>query len=155
MNKPQFVYVTYISTTPEKLWAALADGEMTKQYWCWHRNVSDWKAGSVWKHQDYDDAGKVDIVGKVVESTPPRRLVLTWAAPADAKNEAKHSRVTFEIEPFRGAVRLTVTHAELEPGSEMLDGITKGWPGVLSSLKTLLETGQPLAMTAQRWSEPE
>lgn len=150
MNKPTFVYVTYISTTPEKLWAALLDGEMTKQYWFGHRNVSDWKAGSVWKHQNCDDAGRVDIVGKVVESTPPRRLVLTWAFPADAENEANHSRVTFEIEPYHDAVRLTVTHAELEPGSKMLDGITKGWPMVLSGLKTLLETAQPLAMTTER-----
>jgi uncharacterized protein YndB with AHSA1/START domain len=154
MDKPQFVYVTYISTTPEKLWNALMDGEMTKQYWGRHKNVSDWKVGSTWKHQDYDDAGVVDIVGKVVESTPPRRLVLTWAFPANAAMEAKHSRVTFEIEPFFDAVRLTVTHDQLEPDSDMLHGITQGWPAVLSSLKTLLETGQPMPMTMRRWGGP-
>ena len=150
MNRPTFVYVTYISTTPEKLWNALMDPELTKQYWARHRNVSDWKASSAWTHQDYDDAGIVDIVGKVVESTAPKRLVLTWAFPADAGKEAKHSRVTFEIEPFMGVVRLTVTHDELEPDSEMLRGITQGWPAVLSSLKTLLETGKPMTMTTRR-----
>ena len=145
-NKPQFVYVTYISTTPEKLWHALIDAEVTKKYWWNHRNASDWKVGSAWKHQDYDDPARVDIVGKVVESKPPQRLVLTWAYPADAANEAKHSRVTFELEPLADCVRLTVTHDELEPGSEMLTGISRGWPGVLSNLKTLLETGKVLAI---------
>jgi uncharacterized protein YndB with AHSA1/START domain len=154
MEKPKFVYVTYIATTPDKLWNALLDGEITKQYWGRHRNVSDWKVGSAWEHQDYDDAGTVDIVGKVLESIPPRRLVLTWAFPADAKNTAKHSRVTFEIEPLPDKVRLTVTHDELDPDSEMLRRITQGWPVVLSSLKTLLETGKTFASTSQRWKGP-
>ena len=152
MNKTKFVYVTYIHTTPEKLWNALLDGEITKQYWWRHRNASDWKPGSTWRHEDYDDAKTVDIVGKVVESHPPRRLVLTWAFPSEAQNEAKHTRVTFEIEPYMEAVRLTVTHEELEPDSPMLRGITEGWPKVLASLKTLLETGKPLAMSTRRQS---
>ena len=152
--KPKFVYVTYISTTPEKVWQALTDGEMTKQYWVRHKNASDWKVGSTWKHQDYDNPSLVDIVGTVVESAPPRRLVVTWAFPADAANREKQSRVTYEIEPYMDAVRLIVTHDELEPGSEMLKGITSGWPLVLSSLKTLLETGKPLPMTTRRWTEP-
>jgi len=153
MTKPEFVYVTYISSTPEKVWNALQDPEMTKQYWVQHRNASDWKVGSPWQHEDYE-SGKVDIVGKVVECTPPRRLVLTWAAPADAADAAKHSRVTFDIEPHEDAVRLTVTHSELEPDSPMLRGITQGWPIVLSGLKTLLETGQPMPMTARRRNKP-
>jgi uncharacterized protein YndB with AHSA1/START domain len=151
MEKPQFVYVTYIMTTPEKLWNALMDGEMTKQYWGRARNVSDWKPGSAWRHEDYDDAGMVKVVGTVVESIPPKRLILTWASPSDATNRTKHSRVTFEIEPMFGAVRLTVVHDELEPGSETLRGITQGWPAILSSLKTLLETGQPMPGTTRRW----
>lgn len=151
MNKPKFVYVTYISSTPEKVWNALVDGEMTKKYWWHHRNVSDWKAGSAWEHQDYADPSRVDIVGKVLESEPPQRLVLTWADPAEAEDEAKTSQVTFEIESAMEAVRLTVIHEELEPDSGMLRGITFGWPTVLSSLKTLLETGQPMPMSTRRW----
>jgi uncharacterized protein YndB with AHSA1/START domain len=76
MDKPQFVYVIYVSPTPEKLWNALTDGEMTKPYWGGHGNVSDRKIGSIWTHQEYDDAGLSDIAGKVTESTPPRRLLL-------------------------------------------------------------------------------
>jgi uncharacterized protein YndB with AHSA1/START domain len=150
MDKPRFVYVTYIATTPEKLWSALVDGEVTKQYWGRHRNVSDWKIGSAWQHQDYDDPKTIDIVGQVVECRAPRRLVLTWAYPADADNPKKCSRVTFEIEPLGDGVRLTVTHDELEPDSEMERRIAVGWPVVLSSLKTLLETGRPLPGTAER-----
>ena len=143
MEKPEFVYVTYISTTPEKLWRALIDSRMTVKYWQ-HVNVSDWKAGSKWEHRQASKEGPLDLVGKVVESSPPRRLVLTWAFPADEGREERHSKVTFEIEPFRHVVRLTVTHERLEPDSEMLRGITEGWPKVLSSLKTLLEVGEPL-----------
>lgn len=151
MDKPSFVYVVYIVTTPEKLWNALIDGEMTRQYWGLTRNVSDWKPGSTWQHQDYDDSSAVKIVGKVLESDPPRRLVLTWAWPTDAADESKNSKVSFEIEPFmEDAVKLTVTHSDLEPDSKMLKGITQGWPGVLCSLKTLLETGKPM-VTPRRW----
>lgn len=143
MDKPVFVYVTYISTTPEKLWHALVDPETTVRYWQ-HVNLSDWRPGSKWEHRDAGEAGELAMVGKVIESVPPRRLVLSWAFPADAAREDKHTRVTFEIEPLRDVVRLTVTHDRLESGSEMLEGITDGWPKVLSSLKSLLETGQPL-----------
>ena len=108
-------------------------------------NVSDWKPGSRWEHQRVDDARTVDIVGKVVESTPPRRLVLTWARPKEAEDDSKHSRVTFDIEPHGdGLVRLTVTHEDLERDPKMLAGISGGWPKVLSNLKTLLETGRAL-----------
>lgn len=148
MNKSKFVYVTYIRTTPEQAWKALIDGELTRQYWG-HENVSDWKPGSTWKHQLSDETRTVAMVGEVVESAPPRRLVLTWAFPADAQNKAKHTRVTFEIESIEDMVRLTVTHDELEAGSEMQRGITEGWPRVLSSLKTLLETGKPLRTWAK------
>jgi uncharacterized protein YndB with AHSA1/START domain len=143
MDKPQFVYVTYIATSPEKLWKALIDPAMTTKYWQ-HVNVSDWKPGSRWEHRGADKERELKLVGKVIESSPPRRLVLTWAFPADEAREEKHTRVTFEIEPIGDVVRLTVTHDRLEPDSKMLDGITKGWPKVLSSLKTMLEVGKPL-----------
>ena len=155
MSKPSFVYVTYIESTPEKVWNALTDPEMTKEYWVRHRNQSDWKPGSGWRHEDYEDAAKVDIVGTVLERDPPRRLVLAWASPADATDPNKVSRVTFDIELFKGAVRLTVTHDELEPDSGMLRGITAGWPVVLSSLKTMLETGAAMPMTRQRWKRED
>lgn len=152
MDKPSFVYVIYIATTPDKLWNALIDGEMTRQYWGLARNVSDWQPGSTWQQQDYEDPSAVKIVGKVVESVPPRRLVLSWAWPADAADEAKHSRVAFDVEPFlEDTVRLTVTHSDLEPDSKMLRGVSQGWPGVLSGLKTLLETGKPMT-TPRRWA---
>lgn len=78
MSRSEFVYVSYINTTPEKVWNALIDNEMIKQYWGRHKNVSDWKVGSTWLHQDYD-SGTIDIDGKVVEVEAPKRLVLTWA----------------------------------------------------------------------------
>jgi uncharacterized protein YndB with AHSA1/START domain len=143
LDRPQFVYVTYIATTPEKLWNALLESEVTRQYWQ-HDNVSDWKPGSRWEHRRNDAAATVDLVGKVLESSPPKRLVLTWAYPADEATEARHTRVTFDIEPVRGVVRLTVTHDAFTPGSDMLEKISAGWPKVLSSLKSLLEGGRPL-----------
>ena len=143
MDKPQFVYVTYISISPEKLWNALIDPKMTAKYWQ-HENVSNWKPDSKWEHRSSDKERTLKLVGKVIESSPPRRLVLTWAFPADEAHEEKHARVTLEIEPIGDVVRLTVTHDRLEPGSEMLRGITEGWPKVLSSLKSLMEVGRPL-----------
>lgn len=143
MDKPEFIYVTYIATSPEKVWDALINPDVTAKYWQ-HENVSDWKPGSRWEHRSSNKDRALRLVGKVVESSPPRRLVLTWAFPADENRAEKHTRVTFEIEPVGSVVRLTVTHDRLEPGSEMLKGITEGWPKVLSSLKSLLEAGRPL-----------
>lgn len=153
MGRSEFVYVSYINTTPEKVWNALIDNEMIKQYWGRHKNVSDWKVGSTWLHQDYD-SGTIDIDGKVVEVEAPKRLVLTWAGANEDLREEKPSRVTFEIEPVLDVARLTLTHDELEARSKMLEGIMVGWPSVLSSLKTLLETGKPLQMTTSRWNGP-
>jgi uncharacterized protein YndB with AHSA1/START domain len=149
MSKSRFMYVTYIRTTPEKVFKALTEPQVTQQYWGL-ANVSDWKPGSPWKHQAVDGSGTVRIVGEVVEHTPPRRLVITWAFPADVGNKAKHTRVTFDIERIEDMVRLTVTHDELEPGSEMEQGIVAGWPRVLSSLKSFLETGAALNTWAGR-----
>ncbi|WP_411823928.1 SRPBCC family protein [Leptospira sp. 'Mane'] len=151
MEKPSFVYVTYIASTPEKVWHALIDAEVTRQYWFdptnnkpAHENVSTWEPGSEWRHERIDDARTIDIMGKVVESIPPHRLVLTWARPSEVEEESKHSRVTFDIEPHgNGLVRLVVTHEDLDP--QMLAGISSGWPMVLSNLKTFLESGRALS----------
>lgn len=109
------------------------------------------EAGFAWRHEDYEDAEKLLVIGSVLESDRPRRLVLTWAHPDDAGNAAKTSRVSFDIDPYKGSVRLTVRHDELEPDSAMLHGISSGWPAVLSSMKTLLETGASMPMTQRRW----
>lgn len=155
MTKPSFVYVTYIATTPEKVWQALVETDVTRQYWIGpnmsdpgHVNVSEWTPGAKWEHQRLDDARSVDIAGTVIESTPPRQLVLTWARPTEADDESKHSRVTFAIEPVNDKlVRLTVIHADLESDAKMLAGISSGWPTILSNLKTFLETGGALPRT--------
>jgi uncharacterized protein YndB with AHSA1/START domain len=143
MERPRFVYVTYIQSTAEKVWDAIRDPKMTRAYWH-NDNISDWKPGSRWEHRTSDAERSLKLVGKVVEVDPPRRLIITWAFPADEPRADKHSRVTFDIEPYRGVVKLTITHDQLEAGSEMLEGITRGWPIVLSSLKSLLETGKAL-----------
>ena len=148
-DKPKFVYVTYISTTPDKVFAALMDGEMTKQYWGLHKNVSDWKPGSEWSHQDYE-TGDVHVTGKVLGIDAPRRLVLTWKSPKAEET----SRVTFQIDPFMDSVKLTVTHEDIVVDSPMWKGISMGWPAVLSGLKTLIETGKPLPMMTRRWGGP-
>jgi uncharacterized protein YndB with AHSA1/START domain len=149
MAKTTFVYVTYIASRPEVVWKALLDGEFTRQYWG-HENVSDWQPGSTWEHRRNDAQRTVAILGEVLEARPPHRLVISWADPQDRARKDRHTRVTFDIEPVADMVRLTVTHDELEVGSEMQRKIAQGWPRVLSSLKTLLETGRPLQTWADR-----
>ena len=131
----------------KKIWQALIDPEMTKEFWGRHRNRSDWKAGSQWQHENYDDAADLVVAGKVIESDPPRRLVLTWARP----NETETSQVTFDIDESMGSTRLTVTHTDLTP--EAFRSISVGWPAILSSLKSLLETGASLPMTRTQWKK--
>jgi uncharacterized protein YndB with AHSA1/START domain len=149
MDKPKFVYVSYISSTPEKVWNALTYPEVTRKYWGNHHNASDWKVGSRWEHRDFDDPKLVDIVGTVVESDYPRRLAVTWVRPKEEGDaQARTSKVTYEIEDFMGVVRLTVTHDELD--QEMYDSVSIGWPAVISALKTLLETGSISAAAGRR-----
>ena len=143
MDKSKFVYVSYIAASPGAVWNALLDPKMTTKY-RQHENVSDWHEGSRWEHRATDRSDRVDMAGKVMENSPPRRLVLTWALPEDASPENNHSLVTFEIEPYADCARIIITHDNLEPGSEMLRGISEGWPKVISSLKSLLEMGSPL-----------
>jgi len=139
--KPELIYTTYIRTTPEKLWNAITNPEFARHYWGGNENVSDWKAGSKWTHVTGDEHRTVRVIGKVVECLPPKRLVLTWADPSD---EADVSRVTFQIEPVDDEVRLDVIHGDFKPGSDMVNRVSGGWPRVLSSLKSFLETGTAL-----------
>ena len=147
-EKTSFVYVTYIRSTPEKVFEAITQPDIARRYWG-HENVSDWEPGSGWQHLRADDERKVQLVGKVVEISSPTRLVITWADPSRAADPAAYSRVSFDIAPYDEMVRLTVTHDELEAGSSMAKGIQQGWPIVLSSLKSLLETGEGMDVFAK------
>ncbi|MBO9647626.1 MAG: SRPBCC family protein [Variovorax sp.] len=147
-EKTSFIYVTYIRSTPEKVFEAIMKPEVTRRYWG-HENVSDWKPGSTWQHVRDNEQRTVNIVGKVVEVSPPTRLVISWASPDQAADPDSYSRVTFDVAPYDDMVRLTVTHDELEVGSGMAKGVTQGWPVVLSSLKSLLETGQGIDVFAK------
>jgi uncharacterized protein YndB with AHSA1/START domain len=142
MEKPKFIYVTYIKTTPEKLWQALTTKEIIRQYWSGRSNDSTWKKGAPLESRSPE--GDLEWSGKILESRKPRRLVYTFAV-ASLKEPA--SRVTFEIKRAPrdegGALKLTVTHDQLAPKGKTYPGIQEGWPAVLSRLKTLLETGKP------------
>jgi uncharacterized protein YndB with AHSA1/START domain len=147
-EKTRFVYVSYIRSTPEKVFEAITKPEIARRYWG-HENVSAWKTGSDWQHVRANEERTVELVGKVIEITPPSHLVITWANASQAADPAAYSRVSFDIVPYEDMVRLTVTHDELEAGSGMAQGIQKGWPIVLSSLKSLLETGQGMDVFAK------
>lgn len=139
------VYVTYIASTPQKVWAALTSSEFTTQYFFGRGVESDWKTGSPWALRKPD--GAVDVEGIVRESDPPRKLVVTWKVngPEEFKG-LPESIVTYELEPVgEGVVRLTMTEAHPTPiPAYLLEGGRRGWPMILSGLKSLLETGKPL-----------
>ncbi|SHK77040.1 ArsR/SmtB family transcription factor [Streptomyces yunnanensis] len=142
-TKPQFVYTTYIEATPDKVWEALTDPEMTAAYWG-HSNVSDWQPGSVWEHRRTDGSGIADVAGTIVEAVPAKRLVITWAGPDEDRPNGP-STVTFDLKPLGDTVvQLTVTHENLRDEAERRQA-AGGWTAVLSNLKTYLETGKPLS----------
>ena len=143
-----FVYVTYIAATPEKVFEAITKPEVTRRYWG-HENVSDWRPGSRWQHVRDNEQRTVNLGGEVIENTPPSRLVISWANESEAADPRAYSRVTFDIEPYEDMVKLTVTHDDLVVGSGMANGVTKGWPVVLSSMKSYLETGRGLDIFAK------
>ncbi len=151
MSAPEFVYTVYIAVPAERVWNALVDSDITRKYWG-HENRSDWQPGSRWEHVRVGPGGEVDVAGKVIEVDPPHRLVTSWHAPNDEGDAARTSRVTYEITPMGEESKLVVTHSELnEPG--MRAGVSSGWPLVLSSLKSFLESGRGLAALDRRIKE--
>lgn len=147
MTKPGFVYVTYIRTTPEKLWSALTDPQTIKKFWFGITAESDFKPGSSWRLMFED--GRIADTGEILEALPPKRLVIRWRNEFKPELKAEGwSRCTMEIEvadyyPDRGgkAVKLTISHALEGEGTKFVEAVSGGWPKVLSNLKSLLETG--------------
>ena len=149
MADSRFFYVTYIRTTSAKLWQALIDPEFTRRYWCETRHECEWKPGATWRLMIPD--GRTGDSGEVLEIEPQRRLVLSW------RNEFKpelrtegYSRLTCELEPQGETVKLTIIHEMDKPDSKLIQAVSGGWPLILASLKSLLETGEPLEQT-RRW----
>lgn len=146
MNNDRFVYVTYIRTTAGKLWDALTQPEFTRQYWFGFWQDCEWTQGASWKLMFPD--GRIADAGEVVEIDPPRRLVLKWRNEFRSEiREEGYSRATFVLEPEGNAMKLTVTHEIDRPESKLIQAVSGGWPLVLSSLKSLIETGTPLERT--------
>jgi uncharacterized protein YndB with AHSA1/START domain len=144
MRKPEFVYVSYIETTPERLWEALTSSEFSKRYWFGTELKSDWKIGSPFA---LVTNGTITDDGEILEADPPRRLSYSFrhVLNDEMRNEPP-TRVVFSIEQHGKFAKLTLTHEGFTEGSKLLDGISKGWPAIMSSLKSLLETGTALAI---------
>jgi len=144
-GKPSFVHVSYIATTADKLFAALTDGKFTQEYWAGRIIEGDWKKGGAVRFRKR--AGGDDMTrGVVLEYDPPSLLSYSWSHGA----EGPASKVTFRIKPASPSnVRLEVVHEAHDPGSEVHEMVREGWSAILSSLKTYLETGQPLEATVQ------
>ena len=140
MARSTFVYVTYIRTTPERLWSALTDAQYMRQYWFGVHGRSEWTAGAPWQLVAGD--GEVLDAGEIVEAQPPRRLVIRWQHQSKPELQAEGASLcTMELEPTGTAVKLSITHTiEREP-SKLITAVSGGWPKVVSNLKSLLETG--------------
>jgi len=140
MTRSTFVYVSYIRTTPEKLWAALTDAEFMKQYWFGMHCQSSWTSGSSWKL--VSSSGEVYDTGEIIEAEPPRRLVIRWLHERRPELRAEGpSLCTMELMPENGAVKLSITHTVECSPSQLVDAVAGGWPKIVSNLKSLLETG--------------
>jgi uncharacterized protein YndB with AHSA1/START domain len=151
MNHDRFVYVTYIRTTPENLWHALTEPEFTKQYWAGTWQESQWKQGSPWRIMIPD--GRVGDSGEVLDIEPFRRLVLSWRNEFMPElREEGYTRLTYELEEQGEMVKLTLIHESDKKKSKLIETTSEGWPMLLASVKSLLETGEPLEAT-RRWPE--
>jgi uncharacterized protein YndB with AHSA1/START domain len=142
MPRSEFIYVTYIKTTPEELWNALTESEIMKQWRFGSYAESDWSVGSSWKM--LTEAGEVIDTGEIVESSRPTRLSITWRSEWKPELIAEgYSHCTFDIAPEGSdATELIITHAIDKSPSQLIEGVSLGWPRTLSNLKTFLETGE-------------
>ncbi len=151
MPQSRFTYETYIRTTPEKLWRALTEAEFTRQYWAETWQESTWQPGASWRLMIPD--GRVGDSGEILEAEPGRRLVHTLQVEHDDNLRAEGpSRVTYDIEPLESSVKLTFRQEHDRPESVVIATMSQGWPHLLASLKSLLETGKALEETS-RWPE--
>ena len=140
MAKSTYVYVSYIRTTPQKLWSALTNADFIKQYWFGMHCECQWTAGSPWKLVSGD--GQTFDTGEIVEAEPPRRLVIRWRHVNKPELKAEgDSLCTMELEPDGTAVKLSITHTIERDPSKFIAAVSGGWPKVISNLKSLLETG--------------
>jgi uncharacterized protein YndB with AHSA1/START domain len=138
-----FAYVTYIRTTPEDLWTALTTPEFMKKYWFGMTFETDWKAGSPWR-MIFDD-GRIADSGEILELDRLHRIVLKWKNEFRPELAAEgYSRCCIELEPQEGAVKLTIRHTIERADSKFIEAVSGGWPKILSNLKSLLETGEPV-----------
>jgi uncharacterized protein YndB with AHSA1/START domain len=143
MARSTFTYVTYIRTTPEKLWSALSDAAFMKQYWFGMSCESRWTPGSSWKLVTGD--GQILDAGEIVEAEPPRRLVIRWRHQNKPELKAEgDSLCRMELEQSGTAVKLSITHTIERDPSKLIAAVSGGWPKVISNLKSLLETGSPI-----------
>jgi uncharacterized protein YndB with AHSA1/START domain len=151
-GKPSFAYVIYIRITAEKLWHALVNPELTKQYWAGTWQESEWKVGASWQIMRPD--GHVADSGKIIEIDPPHRLVLTWRNEFRPElHKEGYSQLTYQLEQQGDMVKFILTHEiDAQPPSKLIEAVSQGWPAILSSLKSLLETGESLEAT-RRWPE--
>jgi uncharacterized protein YndB with AHSA1/START domain len=139
-NRSRFIYVTFIRTTPARLWEALTDPQFIRQYWFDMDIECGWRKGSPWKMVHPD--GTLTDRGEILEIDPPQRMVIHWLHEWKPELKAEGpSRCTIELEPVDGAVKLTITHEIDRPESRLITAVSGGWPRILSNLKSLLETG--------------
>ena len=146
----RFLYVTYIRTTPAKLWEALTNPDFNQKYWFGCRQESDWRKGSSWAIR-LPDGRKADE-GEVLEIEPMKRLVLKWRNLMTAEMTAEgFTRCTMDIaQEEGGTVKLTIAHEADVPNAKVIEAVSGGWPKVLASLKSLLETGEALPEIRKR-----
>jgi uncharacterized protein YndB with AHSA1/START domain len=151
MSESRFVYTIFIRSTAEKVWDALTKPEFTKRFWCEVTVQSDWKKGSAWRIVAPD--GRTADSGEVLEVDRGKKLLLSWRHEImpDLRGEG-HSQALLQLDTVGDAVKLTITHKIGRENSKLIAGFAEGWPPLLSSLKSLLETGEPLAMTS-KWPQ--